>query len=215
MKKFVLSVAALAITAAGASAADMAVKAPVYRPAPIVDPWVGFYVGANVGYSWGDWRADSNQRVYNFEQFTARPKVDGVLGGVQAGFNWRVAPQWLFGIEADIQATDEKARQTWIDPGLPNTLPPPPPPEIIGDFVRGRAAPRLSAMNGNSRGSERCACERAIILRQIGCYTSPVVWPMAEPNITLVLPSREQPIISRPAQRRMRFDNHRPTSGMR
>jgi outer membrane immunogenic protein len=54
MKKFVFSVAALAITAGGASAADMAVKAPVYRPAPIVDPWAGFYVGANVGYSWGD-----------------------------------------------------------------------------------------------------------------------------------------------------------------
>ena len=58
-----------------------------------------------------------------------------MLGGVQAGFNWRAAPQWLFGIEADIQATDEKARQTWIDPGLPNTLPPPPPPIIIEDFV--------------------------------------------------------------------------------
>jgi len=128
MKKFVLGVAALAITAGGASAADMAVKAPVYRPAPVVDLWAGFYVGANVGYSWGDWRADSSQRVYDFEQFTARPKVDGVLGGVQAGFNWRMAPQWIFGIEADIQATDEKARQTWTDPGLPNTLPPPPPP---------------------------------------------------------------------------------------
>jgi len=78
MNKFVLSVAALAITAGGASAADMAVKAPVYRP-PVVDPWAGFYVGANVGYSWGDWRADSSQTIYNFEQFTARPKVDGVL----------------------------------------------------------------------------------------------------------------------------------------
>ena len=96
MKKFVLGVAALAITAGGASAADMAVKAPVYRPAPVVDLWAGFYVGANVGYSWGDWRADSSQRVYDFEQFTARPKVDGVLGGVQAGFNWRMAPQWIF-----------------------------------------------------------------------------------------------------------------------
>jgi outer membrane immunogenic protein len=106
-------------------------KPPSIDPAPVIDPWAGFYVGANVGYSWGDWRADSSQRVYNFEQFTASPKVDGVLGGVQAGFNWRVAPQWLFGIEADIQATDEKARQTWIDPGLPNTLRPIPPPDVF------------------------------------------------------------------------------------
>jgi outer membrane immunogenic protein len=115
--------AAVAVSAivgiSAASAADMAVKAPAYRPAPIVDLWSGFYVGANIGYSWGNWRADSNQLIYNFEQFAARPKLDGVLGGVQAGFNWRVAPQWLFGVEADIQATDEKARQAWTDPGLP------------------------------------------------------------------------------------------------
>jgi outer membrane immunogenic protein len=125
MKKFVLSIAALAIlSASGASAADMAVKAPAYRPAPIIDLWSGFYVGANIGYSWGDWRADSNQLVYNFEQPTSRPKLDGVLGGVQAGYNWRVAPQWLFGIEADIQATGEKAREAWIDPGLPPTRAP-------------------------------------------------------------------------------------------
>ena len=91
-----------------ASAADMAVKAPVYKALPVVDPWVGFYVGG----SWGDWRADSNQRVYNFESFTANPKVDGILGGVQAGYNWRLAPQWLWGIEGDIQATSERASQT-------------------------------------------------------------------------------------------------------
>jgi outer membrane immunogenic protein len=87
-------------------------------------------VGANVGGSWGDWRADSSQRVYNFESFTANPKVDGILGGVQAGYNWRLAPQWLWGIEGDIQATSERASQTWIDPGLPNTL-----PLLSDDFV--------------------------------------------------------------------------------
>src|SRR5438105_13218486 len=97
MKKFVLGVAALAITAGGASAADMAVKAPVYRRAPVVDLWAGLYVGANVGYSWGDWGADSSRGVYEFEQFTARRKVGGVLGGVQAGVNWRMAPQSTLG----------------------------------------------------------------------------------------------------------------------
>ncbi|HEV7636180.1 MAG TPA: outer membrane protein [Bradyrhizobium sp.] len=121
MKRMLAIAAAILGTTSIASAADMAVKAPVYRAAPVLDLWSGFYVGANIGYSWGDWRADSNQPVYNFEQLTSRPKVDGVLGGVQAGFNWRVAPQWLFGFEADIQATGEKARQAWIDPGLPPT----------------------------------------------------------------------------------------------
>ena len=121
-RRTILAVAFFGLATNFAAAADMAVKAPVYKAVPIVDPWVGFYVGANLGYSWGDWRADSNQAVYNFEQFNARPKVDGVLGGVQAGYNWRVAPQWIFGVEADIQATDEKARQAWNDPGLPPTI---------------------------------------------------------------------------------------------
>jgi outer membrane immunogenic protein len=139
MKKLVF-IAALATGAGSASAADMAVKAPVYRAPPVVDLWSGFYVGANLGHSWGDWRANSNQFVYNFEQSTSRPKVDGLLGGVQAGFNWRVAPQWLFGIEADIQATDEKARQDWRDPGLPpNVLILAPAP--VADFVRRPGGP--------------------------------------------------------------------------
>src|SRR2546422_8996003 len=85
MKKFVLGVAALAITAGGASAADMAVKAPVYRPAPVGDLWAGFYVGANVGYSWGDWRGGSRQRGYNFQAITAPPKVGGGPGRRPAG----------------------------------------------------------------------------------------------------------------------------------
>lgn len=131
MKKIALA-ALLSILGVGTSvAADMAVKAPVYKAPPVViDPWAGFYVGANLGYSWGDWRADSNQAVFATRQFSTNPHVDGVLGGVQAGYNWRVAPQWLFGIEADIQATDEKARQAWVDAGLPPTV-----IEVPADFV--------------------------------------------------------------------------------
>src|SRR5262245_3427278 len=124
MKKVSILSALTARAIFPAQAADMAVKAP-YRPAPVVvDPWTGFYVGANLGYSWGDWRADSSQPVFDFERFSASPNVDGVVGGFQAGFNWRVAPQWLFGIEADIQATGERARQAWTHPGLPSTQPP-------------------------------------------------------------------------------------------
>ena len=39
-----------------ASAADMPAKAPMYTKAPVMSPqysWTGFYVGGNVGYSWG------------------------------------------------------------------------------------------------------------------------------------------------------------------
>jgi outer membrane immunogenic protein len=105
-----------------ASAADMPAKAPIYKaPVMVIDPWVGPYVGVNIGYSWGNWNATNTQAVgplgvFNFESTTANPKVNGILGGVQAGYNWRLAPQWIWGIEGDIQITGEKASETWTDP---------------------------------------------------------------------------------------------------
>jgi outer membrane immunogenic protein len=55
MKKLALAVSVLAISAVGASAADMApvyTKAPAFVP-PAVYDWTGFYVGVNGGYGWG------------------------------------------------------------------------------------------------------------------------------------------------------------------
>jgi outer membrane immunogenic protein len=119
MQRILLS--SLAFVAFGttcAMAADMVVKAPVYKaPVPVVDMWTGFYVGANIGYGAGGWNAASNQRVFDFESTTANPNVKGLTAGIQAGYNWRINPQWLLGIEADIQ-DPLKAGQTWSDPGL-------------------------------------------------------------------------------------------------
>jgi outer membrane immunogenic protein len=54
VKKLLLAVSALALSAATASAADLAarpyVKAP---PLPAVYDWSGFYIGVNGGYGWG------------------------------------------------------------------------------------------------------------------------------------------------------------------
>lgn len=109
----------------------MPVKAPVYKaPIMAIDPWVGPYIGVNIGYSWGPWSASSNQSVFDFESTTASPKVNGVLGGLQAGYNWRLAPRWIWGIEGDIQVTGEKASQNWTDPGLPVII-----NEPVGAFV--------------------------------------------------------------------------------
>src|ERR1700686_2745439 len=100
-----------------ASAADLPVKAPAYKgPVAVLPNWTGFYVGGNVGYSRGDWEATSNQAVYNFESKTDSPKVDGWLGGLQAGYNWQNG-QWVYGIETDFQWTGEKRQHNWSDPG--------------------------------------------------------------------------------------------------
>jgi outer membrane immunogenic protein len=121
-----LSIAALgsAVLALGsisaASAADLAVKAPVLKapPAPVVMPynWNGFYVGGHVGYGWGD-KDWSNTDAAGFPAGAlGSDHPAGFLGGGQAGFNWVFSPQWLVGIEGQVSWTD--ADDSHVFPGV-------------------------------------------------------------------------------------------------
>lgn len=98
MKKFLLCGAALValIAAAPASAADIPVRGPIYKaaPPPPVFNWTGFYIGAHVGYG----------HTYLWPGLPFEP--EGIFGGVQVGYNWQFSPNWVFGLEADISATD-------------------------------------------------------------------------------------------------------------
>ena len=100
MKKLVSGAVALAALVASlgwthsARAADMnyGARAPYTVNQPLnAYSWAGPYLGANLGYAWGS--------VHNN---VAEPS--GFVGGVQAGYNWQTGP-WVFGAEADIQAT--------------------------------------------------------------------------------------------------------------
>ncbi len=80
------------------------IPARVYHKAPAFVPqfsWTGFYVGANLGWGWSDGdgtiTAGAASGPYS-------GSGDGILGGVQAGYNWQVG-SIVFGIEADIQAS--------------------------------------------------------------------------------------------------------------
>src|SRR5437870_2291158 len=135
MKKVLVgsAIAAAILSASSASAADMA---PRYTKAPvavaIVYDWTGFYIGGNVGYSWGraatDGTLTGTQSVSQFVAFsgalvpgfpvvtplaalplTGRANVDGFIGGGQAGYNWQ-REKWLFGLEGDLQYSDERGR---------------------------------------------------------------------------------------------------------
>jgi outer membrane immunogenic protein len=115
MNKFMLSTIALAVTIAGqAIAADIPVKAPVLKAVPI-DPWTGFYIGANVGYSWGRWNTTSATAIFPSGAglgTTASPNVRGWVGGFQAGINQRIDNTWIVGVEVDWQRTGERARSS-------------------------------------------------------------------------------------------------------
>lgn len=131
MKKLALAFSILAFGAASASAADMAVKA---RPIA-VDPsynWTGFYVGGNVGYAWGRSRSDTyldptsdwaNEGVAFRNNFVALANQSynpqGVVGGLQAGYNWQ-SGAWVFGVEADVNAADVK--RTIVAIGAPDGI---------------------------------------------------------------------------------------------
>jgi outer membrane immunogenic protein len=132
MTKFLAAILAASFGATSALAADLPVR--TYTKAPVyVDPgynWSGFYIGGNVGYSWGRAATDGSQTgTQSVSEFAAitntlfpgfpvvttlpttplsgRANVNGVIGGGQAGYNWQRGT-WLFGLETDIQGSGER-----------------------------------------------------------------------------------------------------------
>jgi outer membrane immunogenic protein len=130
MKKLGLAALVLSLSSVSGVAADLAPR--IYTKAPaMIDAgyeWSGFYIGGNAGYSWGRARTDGaltgTQNVSVFRTagptlissvnsalalpLTGRTAINGFIGGGEAGYNWQRA-QWLFGVEADFQGSDERA----------------------------------------------------------------------------------------------------------
>jgi outer membrane immunogenic protein len=130
MKRTLIAGAAFAslFAVTSASAADL----PIYpKAAPVlVYDWTGFYLGTNVGYSWG--RGTTNGSYTGVREvttyvstgptngtlvsdvFTPLPggllsgntDIKGFIGGGQFGYNWQFG-SWLAGLEADIQGSGE------------------------------------------------------------------------------------------------------------
>jgi outer membrane immunogenic protein len=113
---------------APALAADLGspAPAPVYTKAPIAAPpsWTGFYVGGNVGYGWGDGDASFNPLptaagFIALAPQTLSPNPSGVLGGIQAGYNWQTGI-FVLGFETDFQGSGIKGSST-LSPFLQDT----------------------------------------------------------------------------------------------
>jgi outer membrane immunogenic protein len=90
--------------------------------APVVTAnWTGFYLGGNFGSGTGRDRSTLTGLPGINEQFNLAP--DGVLGGVQAGYNWQAA-NWVYGLETDIQGSSQRDNKTCIllcNPALVST----------------------------------------------------------------------------------------------
>jgi outer membrane immunogenic protein len=132
MMKFPVAVLIALFGVTSAFAADL--PARTYTKAPVyVDPgynWTGFYIGGNVGYSWG--RSSDTSTLTNGPGATlftsgGSTNLDGVVGGGQIGYNWQVQ-SWVWGFEADIQGTDEKGSRGFTC-GIATCTPP------VGGFL--------------------------------------------------------------------------------
>jgi outer membrane immunogenic protein len=91
MKKLVLSAAVVVALGGQALAADIPArtytKAPVYTAPAVIYNWTGFYIGGNVGgaFAGNNGLQGSNGRF---------------MGGVEGGFDYQFASNWVVGIEA-------------------------------------------------------------------------------------------------------------------
>ena len=117
-----LAAVALVGLASVATAADMPVKAPVYKAAPVVAApnWTGWYLGLNAGGGWENTIHNSvtsnscfaplNCGFYGTAFANAVPgqfddHPHGFIGGGQIGYNYQTGA-FVLGIETDFQGAD-------------------------------------------------------------------------------------------------------------
>lgn len=116
MRNSIIAVAALStiLGIGSAAAADFPIQKAM-APVALYN-WTGFYVGGNLGASWGT--ADS--------QITSTPvattntnslNLNGAVYGGQIGFNWQVN-NIVLGLETDFQGTSQKNSSFNIDRNL-------------------------------------------------------------------------------------------------
>ena len=123
MKQYLLATA-LSVLPFAANAADLPVRAPAYVPAPPPPySWTGFYLGVSGGFIAQHTRgtdlgpAGACDGVFGpvcGDKYSASG-IGGIFGGY-VGYNWQLAPNWVFGIEADISGTAVKGDTTFTNP---------------------------------------------------------------------------------------------------
>src|SRR5215213_1404495 len=89
--RFSLAALCVGLTVCAANAADVEAEPPANGY-----DWSGFYLGAHVG----DGEADSGGND-NSDPTPNDLKLDGIVGGAQAGFNWQI-DNFVLGAEGDV-----------------------------------------------------------------------------------------------------------------
>jgi outer membrane immunogenic protein len=99
-KTSLLAVGFLGLVCSAAQGADI-VEQPLFD-------WTGPYVGVHAGYGIPSFDGvyDSNEEDREDMSFADDIDADGILGGVQLGYNLQTGSNFVFGIEGDFSVTD-------------------------------------------------------------------------------------------------------------
>ena len=98
-RTYLIASAALGALSLGASAQAADLKLPVKAPYwQAAFDWTGFYIGGHTGYS----RGSNSAVLWDPVPTATSGNFSGLIGGVQAGYNWRLASGLLLGVEGDL-----------------------------------------------------------------------------------------------------------------
>lgn len=136
-------VAALALIATSLTAQAQNLPAKVakgaYYGSPPVHLWTGFYGGLNLGYGLSG--------ITDNLPLAVTSMMYGVSGGAQLGYNYQTGA-WVYGLEADIQASGMSSSVT-------RNLP------VIGDLTIGHRVPYFGTFRGRLGYAFTCGCVMA------------------------------------------------------
>jgi outer membrane autotransporter protein len=112
----VVAVGALAVSFCTCAAAADLTRRPPPSPLMPVPTWNGFYVGGFLGGVTSSESATDGVTTVNTDP-------SGFVGGVQAGYNYQIAPNWLIGIEGELGWTSAsggsdlifRSQHNWYD----------------------------------------------------------------------------------------------------
>jgi opacity protein-like surface antigen len=126
-------VTAVTLIAAGASAhgADLNDLRMLLLP-----QWTGVYLGGNLGGAFSEEKAVTPLGLWS-------PNSSGVFGGGQLGYNFMVAPNWLIGIEGELDSS--AAQGTVVIPNMRDGLV---SPRVLGSFMLRVVRPGSMSITG-------------------------------------------------------------------
>ena len=135
-RRILLASAGVMALAGTAFAADLPAAPPPPPPPPM---WTGFYAGVNAGYDWAASRNVTTTAIPGFAAPTFGTELalssalatgtnsvspNGFIGGGQIGYNYQLNPNWVVGLEADMQGiASSNSASSFAGAGVPVGFP--------------------------------------------------------------------------------------------